>query len=75
MKTLGSMVSTLLPGMILGTFMALFTVLPIDPPKNSTLGEKTSGQKGNREVTVVLESGEELQLRVTGSRITEVRQN
>ena len=75
MKILGNIWALPLTVGILGITMALFTVLPIDPPRNSTLGEKTSGQKGSQEVTIVLESGEELQLRVTGSRITEVRQN
>lgn len=65
----------LLPGILLASTMALFTVLPTRPPANSILEEKTSGQKENHEVTVILESGEELHLRVTGSRITGVRQN
>ena len=75
MKTLGSMVSVLLPGMMLASISVLFTLLPISAPVEDTLAGKTSGQKESQEVTVVLESGEELHLRVTGGSITEVRQN
>ena len=69
------MITILLPGILLASIMALFTVLPIKSPEENTLEERISGQKENREVTVVLESGEELHLRVTGGRITEVRRN
>ena len=75
MKTLGSMVSVLLPGMMLASISVLFTLLPITASAEDTLAGKTSGQKESQEVTVVLESGEELHLRVTGGSITEVRQN
>ena len=42
---------------------------------NHTLAENTSGKNASLEIVVILESGEELQVRATGKATTEVLMN
>ena len=62
----GSIVAASLTGVLLGTTMVLFTRLPVAPPTVPTLEENTSYKNESLEVVVLLASGEELQVRVTG---------
>lgn len=62
----GSIAAPCLTGLLLGTTMGLSIVLPLRPPVDSTLEESTFGQNESLELSVRLETGEELQLRVTG---------
>jgi len=71
----GSIVAASLTGLILGTTMALFTVLPARPPRGNILEENISFQNESLEVVIRLESGEELQVRVTGATTMEVVQS
>lgn len=71
----GSIVTGSLMGAILGTTTVLFTVLPVRPPSVNTLEGSTSFQNESLEVVIKLESGEELQVRVTGATTMEVVQS
>ncbi len=62
----GSIVAPCLTGLLLGTTMGLSIVLPLRPPVEGTSEENTFGQNESLELSVRLETGEELQLRVTG---------
>tara|TARA_Y100000592_G_scaffold94749_1_gene160032 strand:- start:5337 stop:5684 length:348 start_codon:yes stop_codon:yes gene_type:complete len=75
MKIPGSIWSPLLVGAMLGTTMVLFTKLPVAPRIEPTSVENTSFKSESLELTVVLESGEELRLKVTGATTMEVVQN
>jgi hypothetical protein len=66
MRIPGSIVAASLTGVLLGTTMVLFTRLPVAPPTVPTLEENTSYKNESLEVVVLLASGEELQVRVTG---------
>ena len=66
MRIPGSIVAASLTGVLLGTTMVLFTRLPVAPPTVPTSVENTSGKNESLEVVVLLASGEELQVRVTG---------
>jgi len=62
----GSIAAPCLTGLLLGTTMGLSIVLPLRPPVEGTLEENTFGQNESLELSISLETGEELQLRVTG---------
>jgi len=62
----GSIVAASLTGAILGTTMALFTVLPVAPPTVRTSEENTFGKNESLDVLIKLKSGEELHLKATG---------
>ena len=51
----------------LGTITVLFTVLPTGLPEKSTLGGSTFGKNESLDLTIKLQNGEELQLKVTGA--------
>jgi hypothetical protein len=55
--------------------MVLFTKLPVAPPTVPTLEENISGRNESLELVLILASGEELQVRVTGKSTMEVVQN
>ena len=71
----GSIVAASLTGLLLGTTMVLFTKLPVAPPTVPTSVENTSGKNESLEVIILLASGEELQVRVTGETTMEVVQS
>ena len=70
MKILGYTWNELLIVTLLGTNLGLFTVLPISPTNDSTLGENISGHLEN-----LLERKEKSNKRVIGSGITDLVQN
>ena len=70
MKILGYTWNELLIVTLLGTTLGLFTVLPISPTNDSTLGENISGHLEN-----LLERKEKSNKRVIGSGITDLVQN
>ena len=70
MKTLGYMKVALLPLMILGTTMGLFTASPILAQEGNILEENTSCRKGNQK-----EEREGSQASQTGNDITEALMN
>ena len=71
----GCIVGASLTGLLLGTTMVLFTRLPVAPPTVPTSVENTSGKNESLELVLILESGEELQVRVTGESTMEVVQS
>ena len=71
----GCIVGASLTGLLLGTTMVLFTRLPVAPPTVPTSVENTSGKNESLEVIILLSSGEELQVKVTGESTTEVVQS
>jgi len=71
----GCIVGASLTGLLLGTTMVLFTKLPVAPPTVPTSVENTSGKNESLEILVKLQSGEELQVKVTGETTMEVVQN
>ena len=71
----GCIVGASLTGLLLGTTMVLFTRLPVAPPTVPTSVENTSGKNESLEVIILLASGEELQVRVTGESTLEVVQS
>ena len=71
----GCIVGASLTGLLLGTTMVLFTKLPVAPPTVPTSVENTSGKNESLEVIILLASGEELQVRVTGESTMEVVQS
>ena len=71
----GCIVGASLTGLLLGTTMVLFTRLPVAPPTVPTSVENTSGKNESLEILVKLQSGEELQVKVTGETTMEVVQN
>jgi len=71
----GSIMAASLTGLLLGTTMVLFTKLPVAPPNVPTSVENTSGKNESLEILVKLQSGEELQVKVTGETTMEVVQN
>ena len=70
----GSIAAVSLTAMILGTTMALFTVLPVRPPRVNTSEESISGRNESLELLILL-GDEELHLKVTGNNTTEVVQS
>ena len=70
----GSIVAASLTGLILGTTMVLFTVLPVRPPRVNTSEESISGRNESLEL-LLLVGEEELHLKVTGNNTTEVVQS
>ena len=70
----GSIAAVSLTAMILGTTMALFTVLPVRPPRVNTSEESISGRNESLEL-LILVGDEELHLKVTGNNTTEVVQS
>ena len=75
MRMPGSIMAASLTGLLLGTTMVLFTKLPVAPPTVPTSVENTSGKNESLEVIILLASGEELQVRVTGESTLEVVQS
>ena len=71
----GSIMAASLTGVLLGTTMVLFTKLPVAPRTVPISVENTSGKNESLEVTLILASGEELQVRVTGESTMEVVQS
>ena len=71
----GSIMAASLTGLLLGTTMVLFTKLPVAQPTVPTSVENTSGKNESLEVIILLASGEELQVRVTGESTLEVVQS
>ena len=71
----GCIVGASLTGLLLGTTMVLFTRLPVAPPTVPTSVENTSGKNESLEVIILLSSGEELQVKVTGESTMEVVQS
>jgi len=71
----GCIVGASLTGLLLGTTMVLFTRLPVAPPTVPTSVENTSGKNESLEVIILLASGEELQVKVTGESTMEVVQS
>ena len=71
----GCIAGASLTGLLLGTTMVLFTKLPVAPPTVPTSVENTSGRNESLEILVKLQSGEELQVKVTGESTMEVVQN
>ena len=71
----GSIMAASLTGLLLGTTMVLFTKLPVAPPTVPTSVENTSGKNESLEVIILMASGEELQVRVTGESTLEVVQS
>ena len=71
----GCIVGASLTGLLLGTTMVLFTRLPVAPPTVPTSVENTSGKNESLEVIILMASGEELQVRVTGESTLEVVQS
>ena len=71
----GCIVGASLTGLLLGTTMVLFTKLPVAPRTVPTSVENTSGKNESLELVLTLESGEELQVRVTGESTMEVVQS
>jgi len=65
----------LLTGALLGTTMVLFTRLPVAPRTVPISVENTSGRNESLELVLILESGEELQVKVTGKSTMEVVQS
>lgn len=64
-----------LTGLLLGTTMGLFTVLPITPQNSRTSVGSISGKNESLEIVLRLESGEELRLKATGKTTMEVLTN
>lgn len=75
MKIPGSIVVASLTGVLLGTTMVLFTRSPVAPPIVPTSEENTSYKNESLEVVLILASGEELLVKVTGENTTEVVQS
>ena len=75
MRIHGSIVAASLTGVLLGVTMVLFTRSPVALPIVPTLEENTSGKNESLEVIILLASGEELQVRVTGESTMEVVQS
>ena len=75
MRIHGSIVAASLTGVLLGVTMVLFTRSPVALPIVPTLEENTSGKNESLEVIILLASGEELQVRVTGESTLEVVQS
>ena len=75
MRMPGSIMAASFTGLLLGTTMVLFTRLPVAPPTVPTSVENTSGKNESLEVIILLASGEELQVRVTGESTLEVVQS
>ena len=71
----GDIWSPLLVGAMLGITTVLFIKLPVAPPTVPTSVENTSGKNESLEVVLLLASGEELQVRVTGESTMEVVQS
>jgi len=71
----GHITASLLTGALLGTTMVLFTRLPVAPPTVPTSAENISGKNESLEVILILESGEELRVKVTGKTTMEVVQS
>jgi flagellar motor component MotA len=71
----GSIVAASLTGAILGTTMALFTVLPVAPPTVRTSEENTFGKNESLDVLIKLKSGEELHLKATGATTMDLVQS
>ena len=71
----GPIVAASLTGVLLGTTMVLFTRLPVAPRTVPTSVENTSGKNESLELVLILESGEELQVKVTGKTTMEVVQS
>ncbi len=71
----GSIVAASLTGVLLGTTMVLFTKLPVAPRTVPISVENTSGKNESLELVLILESGEELQVKVTGKTTMEVVQS
>jgi len=71
----GPIVAASLTGVLLGTTMVLFTRLPVASPTVPTSVENTSGKNESLELVLILERGEELQVRVTGESTMEVVQS
>ena len=71
----GNIWSPLLVGAMLGITTVLFIKLPVAPPTVPTSVENISGKNESLEILVKLQSGEELQVRVTGETTMEVVQN
>jgi hypothetical protein len=66
MRIPGSIVAASLTGVLLGVTMVLFTRSPVASPIVPTLEENTSGKNESLEVVLILSSGEELLVKVTG---------
>jgi hypothetical protein len=66
MRIPGSIVAASLTGVLLGVTMVLFTRSPVASPIVPTLEESTSGKNESLEVVLILASGEELLVKVTG---------
>jgi len=66
MRIPGSIVVASLTGVLLGTTMVLYTRSPVAPLIVPTSEENTSYKNESLEVVVLLASGEELQVKVTG---------
>lgn len=66
MRIPGSIVAASLTGVLLGITMVLFTRSPVASPIVPTLEENTSGKNESLEVVLILSSGEELLVKVTG---------
>ena len=64
-----------LMGLLLGTTMGLSIALPLRQPAENTSEESIFGPNESLELVLILETGEELQLRVTGKNTTEVVQS
>ena len=75
MRMPGSIMAASLTGLLLGTTMVLFTKLPVAPPTVPTSVENISGKNESLEVIILLASGEELLVKVTGKNTTEVVQS
>ena len=71
----GSIMAASLTGLLLGTTTGLSTKSPVAPPTVPTSVENTSGKNESLEIQVVLQSGEELQVKVTGESTMEVVQS
>jgi len=71
----GCIVGASLMGLLLGTTTGLSTKSPVAPPTVPTSVENTSGKNESLEIQVVLQSGEEIQVKVTGESTMEVVQS
>jgi len=68
----GDIWSPLLVGAMLGTITVLFIKLPVAPQTVPTSVENISGKNESLDLLLLLPSGEELHLKVTGRTTTEV---
>ena len=71
----GTIWSPLLVGAMLGTTMVLFTKLPTAPRGVHTLDANTFGKNESLDLTIKLESGEELHLKATGATTMDLVQS